>query len=55
MGSVSRHDHAVLDFRLSLLEAWARDKPRRQECHVPPEVRYHQKTPRSLGIHAGDG
>jgi len=55
MGSVSRHDHAVLDFRLSLLEAWARDKPRRQECHVPPEVRYHQKTPRGPGIHAGDG
>jgi len=39
MGYVSRHDHAVLDFRLSLPEDWARDEPRRQECHVPPEVR----------------
>src|SRR5438309_1729098 len=34
MGDVSRHDHAVLDFRLSLPEEWARDEPRRQECHV---------------------
>jgi len=39
MGYVSRHDHAVLDFRLSRPEDWARDEPRRQECHVPPEVR----------------
>ena len=39
MGYVSRHDHAVLDFRLSLPEEWARDAQRRAECHVPPEVR----------------
>src|SRR6266446_2430906 len=43
MGYVSRYDHAVLDFRLSLPEEWARDQPRRQECHVPPEVRYHTR------------
>jgi SRSO17 transposase len=41
MGYVSRHDHALLDFRLSLPEEWARDEPRRQECHVPEAVRYH--------------
>src|ERR1700757_1244976 len=43
MGYVSRHAHAVLDFRLSLPEEWARDEPRRQECHVPPEVRYQTR------------
>src|SRR6266436_2830431 len=43
MGYVSRHDHALLDFRLSLPEEWARDEQRRQVCHVPPEVRYHTR------------
>src|SRR6266446_9288067 len=43
MGYVSRHEHALLDFRLSLPEEWARDEPRRQECHVPKEVRYHTR------------
>jgi SRSO17 transposase len=43
MGYVSRHDHALLDFRLSLPEDWARDAQRREECHVPPEVRYHTR------------
>jgi SRSO17 transposase len=39
MGYVCEQEHAVLDFRLSLPEDWARDEQRRQECHVPPEVR----------------
>ena len=43
MGYVSRHDHALLDFRLSLPQDWARDAQRRAECHVPPEVRYHTR------------
>ena len=43
MGYVSHHDHAVLDFRLSLPEEWARDEQRRQACHVPPEVRYQTR------------
>jgi SRSO17 transposase len=43
MGYVSRHDHALLDFRLSLPEDWARDEQRHEECHVPPEVRYHTR------------
>jgi len=38
MGYVSRHDHALLDFRLSLPEEWARDEHRRQACHVPEAV-----------------
>src|SRR5262252_1049274 len=43
MGYVSRHDHALLDFRLSLPEEWAQDEQRRQECHVPEEVQYHTR------------
>jgi SRSO17 transposase len=43
IGYVSRHDHAILDFRLSLPEDRARDAQRRAECHVPPEVRYHSR------------
>jgi SRSO17 transposase len=43
MGYVSRQDHALLDFRLSLPEEWTRDERRRQECHVPTEVRYHTR------------
>lgn len=39
MGYVSRHDHALLDFRLYLPREWARDEQRRQHCHVPPAVR----------------
>jgi len=39
MGYVSDQDHALLDFRLSLPEEWARDEQRRQECHVPSEIR----------------
>src|SRR6266404_8531795 len=41
MGYVSRHDHTLLDFRLSLPKEWARDEHRRQACRVPADVRYH--------------
>ena len=43
MGYVSRGDHALLDFRLSLPEDWARDTHRRQACHVPEDVQYHTR------------
>jgi len=43
MGYISRHDHALLDFRLSLPEEWTRDEQRREACHVPKEVRYHTR------------
>jgi SRSO17 transposase len=43
MGYVSRHDHALLDFRLSLPEDWTRDPQRRQECHVPADVEYRTR------------
>ena len=38
MGYVSRHDHTLLDFRLSLPREWTRDEQRRRACHVPPDV-----------------
>ena len=43
MGYVSRRDHALLDFRLSLPQEWARDAQRRAECHVPEEVQYRTR------------
>ena len=43
MGYVSRHDQAWLDCRFSLPQEWAWDEPRRQACHVPPEVRSHTR------------
>jgi SRSO17 transposase len=48
MGYVSRQDHALLDFRLSLPPEWARDEQRRQECHVPPAVRYYTRQAQCL-------
>src|SRR6266704_3417548 len=48
MGYVSHHDHALLDFRLSLPEEWTRDEQRRQHCHVPLEVRYHTQQEQCL-------
>lgn len=49
MGYLSHHDHALLDFRLSLPEAWAYDELRRHACHVPKEVRYHNASRAVLG------
>src|SRR4029453_2712432 len=43
MGYVSRRDYALLDFRLSLPEEWARDKQRRQACHIPEAVSYRTR------------
>ena len=48
MGYVTRHDHALLDFRLYLPREWARDEQRRQACHVPAEVRYQRRPEQCL-------
>ncbi len=48
MGYVSEQDHALLDFRLSLPEDWARDERRCEECHVPSEVQYHTRQAQCL-------
>src|SRR5499426_2131250 len=48
MGYVSRHDHAWLDFRLSLPREWTRDEPRRHACHVPPDGQYQTRQEQCL-------
>ncbi len=48
MDYVSEHDHALLDFRLSLPQEWARDERRRQACHVPPDVQYQTRQEQCL-------
>ena len=48
MGYIAHHDHALLDFRLSLPEEWAYDELRRHACHVPKEVRYHTRQEQCL-------
>jgi SRSO17 transposase len=35
--------HVPLDRQLYLPEGWAKDKKRRQKCHVPPKVKYQPK------------
>jgi SRSO17 transposase len=55
MGYVSRHDHAWLDFRLSLPQDWVRDAPRRQACHVPEDVRYQTRHEQCLEMLAAWG
>jgi SRSO17 transposase len=41
MGYVSRHDYALLDFRFSLPEEWARDEHRRQVSAQPKVFWYN--------------
>jgi SRSO17 transposase len=48
MGYVCDDEHALLDFRLYLPQEWARDEQRRQECHVPPEIRYQTRQAQCL-------
>jgi SRSO17 transposase len=48
MGYVSDDEHALLDFRLYLPEAWTRDEQRHQACHVPPEIRYQTRQEQCL-------
>jgi SRSO17 transposase len=43
MGYVSRHDHALLDFRLYLPKEWTWDQQRRQACHVLEDVAYRTR------------
>jgi SRSO17 transposase len=48
MGYVCDDEHALLDFRLYLPQEWARDEQRRQECDVPPEIRYQTRQEQCL-------
>ena len=48
IGDVSDDGHTLLDFRLYLPQEWARDEQRRQDCHVPPEIRYQTRQAQRL-------
>jgi len=43
MAYASRQEHALVDVRLYLPQSWARDKPRRNQCGVPKQLRYHTR------------
>jgi SRSO17 transposase len=43
LGYVSRHDHALVDFRLFLPQEWAKRKRRRATAGVPEEVRFQTR------------
>jgi SRSO17 transposase len=43
MAYASRCGHALVDERLFLPEAWAKDKKRRKKCGVPKEVRFRTR------------
>jgi SRSO17 transposase len=43
MGYATRKGHALVDTRLSLPRAWAKDRKRRKKCGIPPEVKYQTR------------
>jgi SRSO17 transposase len=54
LGYVSRSEHALVDVRLYLPEAWAKDKKRRKKAGVPKHVRFrtrHELALEMLGEH----
>lgn len=48
LGYASNKGHTVVDERLYLPDGWAKDKARRQACHVPLSVRF--RTAQELGL-----
>jgi SRSO17 transposase len=48
MGYVSREEHALVDMRLYLPEAWARDRARRKRAAVPASVRFQTRHRQAL-------
>src|SRR5438105_1781447 len=43
LGYVSRREHALVDVRLYLPQAWAKDRKRRRKAGVPKEVRFRTR------------
>ena len=43
MAYASYHEHALVDVRLYLPKAWAKDRVRRQRCGIPKAVRYRTR------------
>ena len=40
MGYVSAEEHALVNTRIYLPQDWAKDRKRRQKCHIPREVKF---------------
>jgi SRSO17 transposase len=43
MAYASSHEHALVDVRLYLPKAWAKDRARRKRCGIPKAVRYRTR------------
>src|SRR3954452_9444322 len=43
MAYASYHEHALVDVRLYLPKAWAKDRARRKRCGIPESVRYRTR------------
>jgi SRSO17 transposase len=55
LGYVSRTEHALVDVRLYLNKAWAKDKKRRKKCGVPRETRFRTRHGLALEMLAEHG
>jgi hypothetical protein len=47
---VSEQGHTILGWRLYLPESWAKDRPRREEAGIPPDVKFQTKWQLGLDI-----
>src|SRR3954465_10050605 len=50
MAYASHREHALVDVRLYLPKAWARDRARRKRCGVPKSERYRTRHELALGM-----
>jgi len=55
MGYASRKEHALVDERLYLPKAWAKDKTGRRKCGVPKEIRYQTRHELALEMLQNNG
>jgi SRSO17 transposase len=55
MASASSLEHALVDVRLSLPKAWAKDRARRKPCGIPKAVRYRTRHELALEMLAETG
>ena len=55
MAYASSHEHALVDVRLDLPKAWAKDRARRKRCGIPKAVRYRTRHELALEMLAETG
>lgn len=46
----AKANYAPLDRQLYLPKEWAKDKDRREKCHVPPKIKFQEKWQIALGL-----